>query len=120
MSPAHILMVDDEDLLLTMGETILSAYGYRVLTANSGQKALDLLSKSDIAVDLMITDLVKIAHDLKLEVHPYAFRADALPDYATSLEDLLRIFLEQAGVDGLFTDHPDRAAAFVRRLDGNR
>ncbi len=69
---------------------------------------------------LMITDLVKIAHDLKLEVHPYAFRADALPDYATSLEDLLRIFLEQAGVDGLFTDHPDRAAAFVRRLDGNR
>ena len=35
-------MVDDEDLLLTMGETILSAYGYKVLTANSGQKALDI------------------------------------------------------------------------------
>ena len=29
-----ILMVDDEDLLLTMGQTILSAYGYRVLIAN--------------------------------------------------------------------------------------
>ena len=39
-----ILMVDDEDLLLTMGETILSAYGYTVLTANSGQKALEILS----------------------------------------------------------------------------
>ena len=39
-----ILMVDDEDLLLTMGETILSAYGYKVLTANSGQKALDMIT----------------------------------------------------------------------------
>jgi two-component system cell cycle sensor histidine kinase/response regulator CckA len=53
-----ILMVDDEDLLLTMGQTILSAYGYRVLTANSGQKALDILSRPDVQVDLVVTDLV--------------------------------------------------------------
>ncbi len=53
-----ILLVDDEDLLLTMGQTILSAYGYRVLTANSGQKALDVLSRKEPAVDLVITDLV--------------------------------------------------------------
>jgi CheY-like chemotaxis protein len=53
-----ILMVDDEDLLLTMGQTILSAYGYRVLTANSGQKAMDILSGGGTAVDLVITDLV--------------------------------------------------------------
>ena len=53
-----ILMVDDEDLLLTMGQTILSAYGYRVLVANSGQKALDLLAKPDTHADLLITDLV--------------------------------------------------------------
>jgi two-component system cell cycle sensor histidine kinase/response regulator CckA len=53
-----ILMVDDEDLLLTMGKTILSTYGYQVLTANGGQKALDILSQKDTAVDLVITDLV--------------------------------------------------------------
>jgi two-component system, cell cycle sensor histidine kinase and response regulator CckA len=53
-----VLLVDDEDLLLTMGQTILSAYGYRVLTANSGQKALDILARGDPAVDLVITDLV--------------------------------------------------------------
>jgi len=53
-----ILMVDDEDLLLTMGQTILSAYGYRVLTANSGRKALDLLTAKNTKVDLVITDLV--------------------------------------------------------------
>lgn len=53
-----ILMVDDEDLLLTMGQTVLSAFGYNVLTANSGQKALEMLSKSGNKVDLVITDLV--------------------------------------------------------------
>lgn len=53
-----VLMVDDEDLLLTMGETILSGYGYTVLTANSGHKALDIIAKSDKPIDLVITDLV--------------------------------------------------------------
>jgi glycerophosphoryl diester phosphodiesterase len=63
---------------------------------------------------LKVTDLVKHAHQLKLQVHPYTFRADALPNYATSLEELFDIFLFRVGVDGLFTDHPDRGAAFVR------
>jgi two-component system, cell cycle sensor histidine kinase and response regulator CckA len=53
-----VLVVDDEDLLLTMGETVLSAHGYRVLTANSGQKALELVTRGDLAVDLVITDIV--------------------------------------------------------------
>jgi nitrogen-specific signal transduction histidine kinase/CheY-like chemotaxis protein len=53
-----ILMVDDEDLLLTMGKTILGAYGYKVLTANSGQKALDIFAKQEPKVDLIITDMV--------------------------------------------------------------
>jgi nitrogen-specific signal transduction histidine kinase len=53
-----ILFVDDEDLLLTMGQAILSAYGYRVLTANSGQKALEIMGRPDTRVDLVITDLV--------------------------------------------------------------
>ena len=53
-----ILVVDDEGLLLTMAETILSEYGYHVLTANSGQKALAILSRDDVQVDLVITDLV--------------------------------------------------------------
>ncbi len=53
-----ILVVDDEDILLTMAETILTEYGYHVLTANSGQKALVVLSGGDTKVDLVITDLV--------------------------------------------------------------
>jgi two-component system cell cycle sensor histidine kinase/response regulator CckA len=53
-----VLMIDDEDLLLTMGETVLSSYGYRVLTANNGQKALDLFYKCSDQIDVVITDLV--------------------------------------------------------------
>jgi signal transduction histidine kinase len=53
-----ILVVDDESLMLTMAETILSEYGYCVLTANSGQKALAMLSRDNVQVDLIITDLV--------------------------------------------------------------
>jgi two-component system, cell cycle sensor histidine kinase and response regulator CckA len=53
-----ILIVDDEDLLLTMGQIVLSTFGYQVLTANSGQKALEIISKGDKNIDLVITDLV--------------------------------------------------------------
>ena len=53
-----ILFVDDENMLLTMAETILAEYGYTVLTANSGQKALTILSRDNVHVDLIITDLV--------------------------------------------------------------
>ncbi|MBI4328064.1 MAG: response regulator [Chloroflexi bacterium] len=53
-----ILMIDDEDLMLTMGQMVLSSFGYRVLTANSGQKALQIFSQAPSEIDLVITDLV--------------------------------------------------------------
>lgn len=62
-----------------------------------------------------VTDLVKNAHALKLEVHPYTFRADRLPAGATTFDELLRAFVSVAGVDGLFTDQPDRVAAWLVR-----
>jgi two-component system cell cycle sensor histidine kinase/response regulator CckA len=51
-------MIDDEELLLTMGEMVLSSFGYHVVTANSGQKALELFSELHGKIDLVITDLV--------------------------------------------------------------
>jgi CheY-like chemotaxis protein len=53
-----VLLVDDEDLVLTMGETILTAYGYKVFTANSGAKALELARQCAEKIDLVVTDLV--------------------------------------------------------------
>jgi glycerophosphoryl diester phosphodiesterase len=61
-----------------------------------------------------ITDLVKRAHDRGLCVHPYTFRLDSLPSYAKSFDELLDIFFLKAGVDGIFTDFPDKGAAFLK------
>ncbi len=55
---ATVLLVDDEDLLLTMGQMVLSSFGYTVLTANSGHKALEIFGASKQKIDLVITDLV--------------------------------------------------------------
>jgi nitrogen-specific signal transduction histidine kinase len=53
-----VLVVDDESFILTMADTILTEYGYKVVTVNSGQKALALLERNDLKVDLLVTDLV--------------------------------------------------------------
>jgi len=63
----------------------------------------------------ILTGLVKLAHENNLEVHPYTFRADSLPDYASSLDEVFDIFINHAKVDGLFTDFPDQAVRFRDR-----
>jgi signal transduction histidine kinase len=54
-----ILIVDDEELLLTMGEMVLGTFGYNVLTAGNGRQALDVIEENGAAdIDLVVTDLV--------------------------------------------------------------
>ena len=60
-------------------------------------------------------ELIGWAHDAGLTVHPYTFRADQVPDRHDSHEAELERYLFELGVDGVFTDFPDRARAV---LDG--
>lgn len=53
-----ILIVDDEELILSMADTVLSEYGYTVLTASSGSHAIEILKKHKDNIDLIVTDLV--------------------------------------------------------------
>jgi nitrogen-specific signal transduction histidine kinase/CheY-like chemotaxis protein len=53
-----ILIVDDDEQILNMGKTILSSYGYKVITSNSGQQALEIIAKGDREISLVITDMV--------------------------------------------------------------
>lgn len=62
-----------------------------------------------------LSNLVADAHARGLLVHPYTFRRDLLPIGVASFEELLDIFLRQAGVDGLFTDFPDLARDYLQR-----
>lgn len=68
---------------------------------------------------LLITDMVKEAHEAGMEVHPYTFRMDKgrIPGYASSFEDMLDIFYYKADVDGIFTDFPDKAVQFLKRAE---
>lgn len=57
------------------------------------------------------TGLVASAHDAGLAVHPYTFRADELVPGFENFEEMVRWFVTELSVDGLFTDFPDRARA---------
>jgi two-component system, cell cycle sensor histidine kinase and response regulator CckA len=53
-----ILYVDDEEMLQNLGHTVLSSFGYRVLTASNGAEALELFDQHAQEIDLVVTDLV--------------------------------------------------------------
>ena len=57
----------------------------------------------------ILTSLVDVAHEHGLVVHPYTLRADAMPDYTASFDELVKFFFVDAKVDGFFTDFPDLA-----------
>ena len=61
-----------------------------------------------------LSGLVSEAQALGLEVHPYTFRVDDLPDGCGAFDALLQIFIVDLGVDALFTDFTDRVANFIR------
>jgi glycerophosphoryl diester phosphodiesterase len=61
-----------------------------------------------------LSDLVTLAHAQGLQVHPYTFRRDELPDGIDSFAELLDIFIHQADIDGLFTDFPDLVVEYIQ------
>ena len=72
-----------------------------------------IVEPDSVAGKLKTTNLVEVAHNLGLVVHPYTFRRDLLPAYADDYDDLLRIFLDDIGVDGVFTDFPDLTVEYI-------
>ncbi len=75
-----------------------------------------VVTGADDKGDPAITPLVSTAQQLGLEVYPYTLRADVVPAYAKTFDQALEIFLVEIGADGVFTDQPDRVAAFLTEL----
>lgn len=73
----------------------------------------------DLVIDAngRVTDLVGRAAVAGLAVHVFTLRADALPAWAADIA-VLTERLAEAGVAGLFTDHPDLTLAALRRRAG--
>lgn len=54
-----ILVVDDEPVLRSMAETMLTRYGYEAITIGSGEEAVRLLERQpDLRLDLAVLDVV--------------------------------------------------------------
>jgi two-component system cell cycle sensor histidine kinase/response regulator CckA len=53
-----LLLVDDEEMITDVGRAMLEKVGYRVLVANSGEQAVDMVKSQGSIVDLVILDLI--------------------------------------------------------------
>ena len=53
-----ILLVDDEDIILDVGQGIMEKLGYEVLIAKSGKETIEVYKKNRSKIDMVILDMV--------------------------------------------------------------
>jgi CheY-like chemotaxis protein len=53
-----VLLVDDEDMIIDVGEKMLREMGYKVLLAKSGKAAVEVYKKHRDEIDLVILDMI--------------------------------------------------------------
>jgi glycerophosphoryl diester phosphodiesterase len=70
-----------------------------------------LVNYDNSSGEVTIKDMVDNAHRAGLAVHPYTFRADPgrITPWTNSFEDMVRFYVNDVKVDGVFTDFPDKA-----------
>jgi PAS domain S-box-containing protein len=93
-----VLLVDDEDYLLELGNHLLTRFGYNVLTAPDGETAIQIYREHKQQIDLIILDLImpgiggKNCLDQILAMDPSA-RVIIASGY--SVDDATRVELER-------------------------
>ena len=110
-----MLVGDDEEYQWMFNERGMQEVG-RYADGFGPDKSL-LIEPDSTSGNLKISNLVELAHANGMQVHPYTFRADAgqVAKWADSFEEMLEAFFFEAGIDGAFTDFPDRAVEFLRQ-----
>ena len=53
-----VLLVDDEDMIVDVGEEMLKEMGYKVLVARGGKEAVEVYAKCKEEIDLVILDMI--------------------------------------------------------------
>jgi len=53
-----VLLVDDEDMIIDVGEQILERMGYTVLIARGGKEATEIYEKNKDKIDIVILDMI--------------------------------------------------------------
>jgi len=97
-----VLLVDDEDSIVDVGEEILHMMGYQVLSARSGKEALELYKKSQATIDIVILDMImpkmggEETYDKLKEINP---KVKVLLSSGYSIDGKAKEILEK-GCDG--------------------
>jgi len=53
-----VLLIDDEDIIIDVGQEMLRNLGYEVLLARSGKEAIDVYQKKQADIDMIILDII--------------------------------------------------------------
>lgn len=95
-----ILLVDDEQMVLDVGQTMLQKMGYTAITAQGGRSAIALLNQSNAPPDLIVLDLImpdvsgEKAFEAIREIHP---NLPILLASGYSINDQARQILDKGG-----------------------
>ena len=71
-----VLLVDDEDMIIDVGQEILKTLGYEALIARSGKRAIELYEKKQGKIDIVILDMIMpemgggVTYDRMREINP--------------------------------------------------
>ncbi len=118
-----ILFVDDEELVREVGRSSLEMFGYRVLIAESGRKALKILAKERNNIDIVVLDWAMRDLDGAMVLEKLKKESPGLPVLVQSglwhpsqSEDVLSL-----GATGFIAKPfmPDALAAEVRKILDN-
>ena len=112
-----ILLVDDEESMRTVGTRILERLGYKVITATTGQQALNLVQQRHQAIDLVVLDMIlpglsgrETFYRLK-EIEP---GIKVLLYSAHSMDEEVHLMLERGALG--FIQKPHRLAALSQKI----
>ncbi|MCX5871476.1 MAG: PAS domain S-box protein [Deltaproteobacteria bacterium] len=96
----RLLVVDDEEAITTMFETILTHLGYQITVINNSQMTLALIEQDPMAFDLLLTDMT-MPHltGFELAQKALAIRADLPVILCTGFSELVN--KEQAQALGI-------------------
>ncbi len=96
--PETVLLVDDEDMIIEVGEEILKALGYGVVLAKSGEEAVDVYMETQGNIDIVVLDMIM----------PGMGGGETF-DRLVEIDPEVKVLLSSGySIDGLATDIMDR------------
>jgi len=112
-----VLLVDDEEVILEVGQELLKVMGYRVLIARDGKEAIDVYRNNRDDIDIVVLDIVMPnmgggeAYDRMKEINP---NIKVLLSSGYSIEGQATEILER-GCNG-FIQKPFNIKALSRKI----